>query len=856
MSPSHGKMADKTLDISDDLVSGTMTIRTNAVHTFNFQLQNAQRKYDLVLQPMDRITVEMKRITWVRVFSGYLNNGPIFSAWPRVLSISASCALKRLQFWYWDSTTSASNTVIQGLVNSGTVTDPQAPATTPVGTDANIRAVAVKLLTDVVGWPQEKIHISEIPANWGTFADAIAQKIVTDNDVTDLLGAFTSTASIGGSTVSGAAGSATNGSLIPGSYGGTALTQSQANIAAQIYNAAQAAGVGTQGAVIGIAVGMAESSLANLNYGDLDSLGVFQQRPSQGWGTAAQVQDVNYAANTFFTRLKAIPNWQSMSPQAAAQAVQRSGTASGSNYAKWLPMAQAATSALAASPGGSAASSAVGGSASSTVNSSGADPAAVASNTTAPPVGSGRNVALVAANLINRNPPGHILYHEGGDSSYDSADPTTLDCSSLVDWVYFHAVGKALAQPRTTAAVEQTMSQSIPVSLATSVKGALLFIGNPASHVEVSLGNGKTAAAHTDAVPAAQQVNISNASGFTSAGLLPGVNYSDAATNATAATQLAAIIHQPTTVSDPNETGTGTDASGGAGGGTADAAALAQAAADQAFNKAINVYQWGLTPNLSGDLLVGARALMNDEPILPYIGNLMSACLRSWCSAPNGDFIAWFPDYFGIWNAAAAMEVRSIELQDFTVEWLDQNIVTHQYVVGTPIAYFNPADASVSGQTPNSSQTFGWAMTTSGIATMDYPEIFRAIFGDDASAQFVSDYLARFGGRPNTVNMPMLTQDQHGKPGSEFFMALYLFMQRWANQFQATVPMTFMPELWPGMLLRLPEFGFQCYITEVTHNFSFGPGGGFTTSAKVVAPARIGGSQSDILGMLPIAGAR
>jgi hypothetical protein len=102
------------LDISDDLTQGTLNIRTNAVHTFSFGLQNATRKYDGVLRPMDRIVVEMKRISWVRVFSGYLNNGPVFSVWPRVLNITASCSLKRLQFWYWDSSTSKASTLITG----------------------------------------------------------------------------------------------------------------------------------------------------------------------------------------------------------------------------------------------------------------------------------------------------------------------------------------------------------------------------------------------------------------------------------------------------------------------------------------------------------------------------------------------------------------------------------------------------------------------------------------------------------------------------------------------------------------------------------------------------------------------
>lgn len=133
---------------------------------------------------------------------------------------------------------------------------------------------------------------------------------------------------------------------------------------------------------------------------------------------------------------------------------------------------------------------------------------------------------------------------------------------------------------------------------------------------------------------------------------------------------------------------------------------------------------------------------------------------------------------------------------------------------------------------------------------MDFPQVFRAIFGQDASEKFIRDYLSRFGGRPNMVTIPSI---QQGRP--EFFMALYLFMQHWANQFKAKVPMTFMPELWPGMLLRLPEYNFQAYITEVTHSFQFGPGGFFLTDAQVVAPARLT-NRTDLFGLLPLGGKR
>jgi hypothetical protein len=93
---------------------------------------------------------------------------------------------------------------------------------------------------------------------------------------------------------------------------------------------------------------------------------------------------------------------------------------------------------------------------------------------------------------------------------------------------------------------------------------------------------------------------------------------------------------------------------------------------------------------------------------------------------------------------------------------------------------------------------------------------------------------------------------QQGRP--EFFMALFLFMRRWADQFQAEVPMTFMPELWPGMILRLPEFNFQAYVTEVRHVVQYGEGGGFRTFARIIAPSRITQKENDVFGLLPLGG--
>jgi hypothetical protein len=96
--------------------------------------------------------------------------------------------------------------------------------------------------------------------------------------------------------------------------------------------------------VIALATAMQESRLRNLDYGDRDSLGLFQQRPSQGWGTPAQVQDPVYAAGKFYDGLVRVPNWQTGELTLVADAVQRSAFPYA--YGQWSTLAEELTAGL------------------------------------------------------------------------------------------------------------------------------------------------------------------------------------------------------------------------------------------------------------------------------------------------------------------------------------------------------------------------------------------------------------------------------------------------------------------------------------------------------------------------------
>ena len=118
----------------------------------------------------------------------------------------------------------------------------------------------------------------------------------------------------------------------------------------QVDNAATIAAVGLKlglpdhAVTVALATALQESKLMNLSSGDRDSAGLFQQRPSQGWGTFAQITDPVYASTAFYQKLEQQDGWQTMTVTQAAQSVQHS--AAPDAYADWENEARAMSGAL------------------------------------------------------------------------------------------------------------------------------------------------------------------------------------------------------------------------------------------------------------------------------------------------------------------------------------------------------------------------------------------------------------------------------------------------------------------------------------------------------------------------------
>lgn len=191
-------------------------------------------------------------------------------------------------------------------------------------------------------------------------------------------------------------------------------------------------GIPTFGEIVAVAVAIQESGLRNLPGGDRDSVGLFQQRPSQGWGTPAQLQDPVYAANKFYDKLLTVPDWQQLPLTFAAQAVQHS--AHPGAYAQWETDATALVAGTGALGGGC-----TGGDGMTD------DGVGLPTDFTLPADTPAPIITAIWWALQQLGTP----YHYGGDcTDPHSGNPTKqCDCSSLTQQSYAHA---GITIPRTT----------------------------------------------------------------------------------------------------------------------------------------------------------------------------------------------------------------------------------------------------------------------------------------------------------------------------------------------------------------------------------------------------------------------
>lgn len=789
------------IDVTDDLTRGQLALIENAPSKLSVSLANHRRKYDGVFTPDDRVVVQMRRIgPFLQTFSGYLDAVPYISVYPRTVNITATCTLKRLQYHPWDPGAMESFLMIHSV---GQYTEGSSK------TDAGVKDKLNLLLTEVAGWPAEAIHIGRIPADWfDRLADVYMAVVGAMEAPAALLGssptvAGTSMAAVGqGSAIAG---------TVPGATG---------VLPASVGKASYFAGVGTHDAT-----------------GHMALSGESGTNPTDPWYCAMRwpyVQSVNdpqnptkvYLSSQDTAKAKAWWNGRRIlvsNPKNGRSVVLRA--------ADWGPygaldrvidMSQYALETV------------LGAHTDETVNIAFASEGAalgpyslLAQATTATPLAGSTGSSLAIPDTAN--PTGAAAFAWGGYSN------GRIPLTALIQI----EPGKHLA-PIAAQAYQAMRAEAVKAGVTLSVTSGYRSYDEQAA---VKAQKGAMAAA-----PGSSNHGWGMA-GDLDAGGGPGTKVYD---------WLAANGSRFGWVNPPwakvrsgqyepwhwefwaalNATNTAALKTGGDALSQLSAALMVDstpadttAAGQPPATTPLNVFDWTGAPSIESELLAGARALMNDEGVLSYVQMLSNISMRSFMAAPNGDFIAWFPDYFGLYGLAGKMSIQDIEVQDFTVNWDDTRLITHQFVAGA----FNGFSTGDPGGPVDIYQKF----LTAGVVSVEQPEVMKALFHLEPKPGEFGDSVAtlqRFGARPAFSAMGTITGSQ-----AEFWYALFLFQRNWAEQFSTNMPLTFMPELFPGMLAQLPSMRFQAYVTQVVHSFDFSNGGGFRTSATIIAPSSMDG---------------
>lgn len=867
------------VDVSADIESGSVNRVLNTVSTADLTLANPNRKYDNLFTPNDRIVIFLKRIRWVQVFAGYLNTVPYRSLVPRSVNLSASCTLKKPQYHFWDPGTPASVDIVR---QDRAFESEQ---------DGGMKTRAERLLTKVVGWDPRKIHIGAVPDKWMEHVTAIQNSVEESEYLTNAIGAAPT---IGGGSPYRLStetddGIEANAALLAlrskGVIGSIPKTSGLASFFGGPEDASTRNGTMALTGESGYSPGVPGDpdgrwycamrfpyvqSLPDRNRTHVvrDDISSAELNAAVSWWRNRKVYV--YCPQTNRAVVLRCADWGpaewtgrtiDMAKHALYQGLGASTDATVHiGFAPQdAPLGPASVAPLqvnggvpatAVDPYGTGEGRGTSNTSTGTVRSpgSGDDPALSGMPDYAR---AAESVPIPAAIAPGTNPSkGDFAWggFSNGRIPLDRMTKTSLSGGRNTT-NYAHPIAAIALEAMKEAAARDGVR--IDGSCYRTYAGQVAVAG-PKAATPGSSNHGWGFA--FDFATGGQGFNSNVykwlvANGWRFGFVHPLWARPGGSNPESWHWEFWGIFNYQRAGGDlavrPGQFSS--SVSGGSGGGSVqidgstrvsvggDAAVGTEGSVgmDQQGSTLFNFWRWGsqIQQGLS-TVLTGQRALMNDTEVLPSLAEMMSASMRDFCSAPNGDFIAWFPDYFGLYGTAGKFVIRDIELNDFTINWSDARLKTHFFVIGALMGA-GPIDGSTAGsflQDPHAQ------LNTEGIASVELPHILQSILGLPEVAAFGQRdaILRRFGARPHTERKSTIQQGP-----AEFFFAIKNFMSNWASQFSTSIPTTFLPEIWPGMLAQMPDHDLQVYVESVTHRFGVN---GYSTSLGVTAPSHLDGT--------------
>lgn len=852
-------------DVSNDIVGWSLRRAEDSVASLVFRCTNKtvdsnpkNLRYNQLFDRMDKITVWAKRTNWIQLMTGFLDSVPHVQLYPGTVNFRASCTLKRAMHTWWDP----------GLLSAADIFD-QSNSSFIGGVeqmDAGLGTLLRRVLVNVGRWRPDQVHVQRFPMGYYRFMEqqmtsmASANKKHVESFRELLLGSGDTSGGTGR-----AAGRQTD--ITRGSYpvGPTAILERQL----QVIAAVDEMGMGPDTRDMAASQGLQQAATGGADYrdrpawqaqeelgrnwnesamksdaaihcfmtvmvespgwlmyannavpesltfphdaigSDHDSVGLFQQRP--GWGSVADRMNPRASAIMFLQKLNTM-DWRNADRGTMCQAVQVSAFPE-----KYKLMEQAAIEAVRAlrlgnmpdGVDGSVTNSLGPGATAIGVNPAPINPGSALTTGTSIATQNGTPSLAGTGELIGRpkfDTQGAINFamtRIGTPYEWGGTGPLTYDCSGFTQACY-RSIGIDIGRNTT---VQKT--RGVAVTPETAVPGDLIFpVEN--DHVVMYLGGGMMIDAAGDGQPVATRPIWFNQRAATWR------HYPPAEYGGPGPAPFDPAPLGPGAI--PGTVGVG------ANGGTY------QTGASEPIARNLFSYQFepGMFANSVSQLFGGSmedreKAFMNDQPLIQTVASFAKAGMRRFQSAPNGDFVAYYPDYFGLDGKDAVLKLRDIEMKNVQIDFNDDALTTHVYVAG-----------SVDGRGAGGDAIQGM-LQTMGVATVENMWLLSRMIqaapriGGElvASGQ---DIMLRYGARPFTQSASNIRSGP-----MEFLLAVQVFMTKWAEQYSTQIELTFMPELFPGMRIELEGHNLQVYVTEVIHSGDYE--NGFTTTATIMAPS-------------------
>lgn len=760
------------VDLSGDISSIRVSRRTNAVSKMTVTLHNKGLSYtgtwadmNPVIRPNDRIICYMKRIEWVQVFSGYVDRAPRAALTPSLVTIDASCTLKRLEYTYVDQGLQAVSDILTQNGRLGNTAD------------AGFGQVIYDLVHQCGSWDSNQIFVGGIPTAFMTNTEKIISKMATElnaETISSSISTLLDPNGVSGSS-SGTTGALTNTKGIPSNL--VPIIEKEAakyNLDAALVAAVIQHESNFSVTSVGKNSGSSDWGLMQIN--DKSWKSKFPGLWPTGWQDPTKNMDagcyiLSQAVKSTHGDLYNACRWYNGGK--GGMALQQTADYAKDVMAKYKIFSSGS---------------------SLTSFESQASPDVSSLTTRAIPVyGSspssdllksiyGSTPAQVESQLVSVSIQGHsVRVHKLCAAAFQAVDK---DLTALSTKYTIKSIGTYVWRNKAHGSTLSLHSFGIAVDI------------NPIQNPMVY------GALVTD-IPEAWR-NVWKSHGFGWGG---DWNSSKDA------------MHFQWQGGDPG--GTYTNGTSSSGTDTTSTTVTPDEAYKLGRIAAFNVQWRNSTVSPLSTTYIGERALLNDTKLLSLVGQACQASLRCFSSSPQGDFISWFPDYYGVAKRTPYFEIRDIEIKDTSgvIYHDDGNLATHVFLSGDT-------------DKPGSGVTFVDWLSSAGVITIDTPGLLETVIDTGNREEFTPDYIfTRYGQRPkNCGDYSAIRNHKY-----EAMVALQQFMVSWASQFYCNFEFTFMPELFPGSRVKIVDHDIAFYIESVDHTFDWK--NGCTTSATLIAPS-------------------